>query len=193
MYATRLHIIVNISTKYHEDTTIICEVMARVRYTLQKNYLWPLSVTLTFDIESWVLYATGLLMMLNISTKYHGDTTITCEVTARTRYKWPYFDLWPLSVTLTFDLESWVLYATRLLMMLNISTKYHGDTTNSCEVTARTRYKWPYFDLWPLNVTLTFDIESRVLYLYMTQHGEHFRKVSWRYNNNLWSYGLDKA
>ena len=62
-----------------------CEVTARTRYKLHNFDLWPLSVTLTFDIESWVLYATRLLMMLNISTKYHEDTTITCEVTARTR------------------------------------------------------------------------------------------------------------
>ena len=128
----------NISTKYHGDTTITCEVKARTRYKWPYFDVWPLSVTVTFEIESWVLYATHLLMMLNISIKYHGDTTITCGVTARTRYKWPYFDLWPLSVTLTFDIESWVLYATRLLMMLNISTKYHGDTTITCEVTART-------------------------------------------------------
>ena len=71
--------------------------------------------------------------------KYYEDTTITCEVTARTRYKLYNFDLWPLSVTLTFDIESCVLYAIRILMMLNISTKYHEDTSITCEVIARTR------------------------------------------------------
>ena len=113
--------------------------MARTRYKLQNFDLWPLSVTLTFDIESWVLYATRLHIIVNISTKYHEDTTITCEVMARTRYKLQNFDLWPLSVTLTFDIESWVLYATRLLIMLNISTKLYENTTMTCEVTARTR------------------------------------------------------
>ena len=41
-----IHIIVNISTKYHKDTLITCEVMARTRYKLQNFDLWPLSLTL---------------------------------------------------------------------------------------------------------------------------------------------------
>ena len=122
--------------------------------------LWPLSMTLTFDIESWVLYATCLLIRMNISTKYHEDTTITCEVMAQTRYKLQNYDLWPLSVTLTFDIESLVLYLTHLNITMNISNKYHEDTTIICEVMAQTRYKLQNFDLWPLSVTLTFDIES---------------------------------
>ena len=134
-----LLMMLNNSTKYHEATTITCEVTARTRYKLHNFDLWPLSVTLTFEIESWVLFVTRLLMMLNNYTKYYEATTITCEVTARTRYKLHNFDLWPLSVTLTVDIESWFLYATRLLMMLNISTKYREDTTITCEVTARTR------------------------------------------------------
>ena len=164
LYATRLHNMVNISTKFHEDTTITYEVMARTRHKLHIFDLWPLSVTLTFDIESWVLYATRLHNMVNISTKFHEDTAITYEVMVRTRHKLHIFDLWPLSVTLTFDIESWVLYATRLHNMVNISTKFHEDTTITYEVMARTRHKLHIFDLWPLSVTLTFDIEAWVLY-----------------------------
>ena len=40
---------------------------------------------MTFDIESWVLCATRLLNMLNISTKIYENTTMICEVTAQTR------------------------------------------------------------------------------------------------------------
>ena len=100
--------------------------------------LWPLSVTLTFDIESWVLYATRLHNMVNISTKFHEDTTITYEVMARTRHKLHIFYLWLLSVTLTFDIESWVLWATRLLIIINILTKLYENATITLEVTART-------------------------------------------------------
>ena len=39
------------------------------------------------EMEEVVEEGDGGIMMLNIYTKYHGDTTITCEVTARTRYK----------------------------------------------------------------------------------------------------------
>ena len=164
LYATRLHNMVNISTKFHEDTTITYEVMARTSHKLHIFDLWPLSVTLTFDIESWVLYATRLHNMVNISTKFHEDTTITYEVMARTSHKLHIFDLWPLSVTLTFDIKSWVLYATRLHNMVNISTKFHEHTIITYEVMARTRHTLHIFDLWPLSVTLTFDIESWVLY-----------------------------
>ena len=138
--------------------------MARTRYKLHIFDLSPLSVTLTIDIESWVLYATRLHIMVNISTKFHEDTTKTYEVRVRTSHKLHIFDLWLLSVTLTFDIESWVLYATRLHNMVNISTKFHEDTTITYEVMARTRHKLHIFYLWPLSVTLTFDIESWVLY-----------------------------
>ena len=131
------------------------------------------------------------IIRVNISTKYHEDTTITCEVMAQTRYKLQNFDLWPLSVTLTFDIESWVLYATRLHIRVNISTKYHEDATITCKL-CRTRYKLQILTY--LSVTLTFDIESWVLYSTHLHHqSEHFYQVSWRYNNNLWSYGPDKV
>ena len=64
------------------------------------------------------------------------------------------FDL--LSVTFTFDIESWVLYATRLHTIVNISTKYHEDTLKICEVMTRTRYKLQNFDL--LTSKCDFDL-----------------------------------
>ena len=56
---------------------------------------------------------------------------------ARTRCKLQNFDLkvWPWSLTI----ESWVLYATRLLNMLNLSIKLYENTIMICEVTAMTR------------------------------------------------------
>ena len=59
-------------------------VIARTRHKLNIFDLWPLSVTLTFDIESWVLYATCLLIIINILTKLYDNAAITFEVTART-------------------------------------------------------------------------------------------------------------
>ena len=149
----------NIYTKLHEDTTITCEVMAQTRYKWQNYDLWPLNVILTFDIESLFMYLTHLHIRVNISDKYHEDITVICEVMTQTSYKLHNFDLWPLRVTLTFDIELWVLYVTRLHIKVNISTNYHEDTTITPEVMGRTRYKLHNFDLWPLNVTLTFDIE----------------------------------
>ena len=91
-------------------------------YTTDKVWitLWPLIVTLTFAIESWVLYATQLQIIVNIFTKCHEDITITCKVMAQTRYKLQKFDLWPLSVTLTFDIVMDPVRNTRLHIKVNI-------------------------------------------------------------------------
>ena len=160
LYATGLHSMVNISTKFYEDTTKTYQVMAQTKHKLQIFDLWPLSVTFTFDKESWVLYVTNLHSMVNIYTKFYEDTTITYWVMARRRHKLQNFDLWPLSVTLTFDIESWVLYVTCLYSKVNISTKFYVDTTKTYRVMAQTMHKLHIFYLWPLSVTLTFDIES---------------------------------
>ena len=109
-------------------------------------------------------------------------------------HKMPIVDLWPLSVTLTFDIGPRVLYATRLLMTLNNLTKFYEATTITYQVMARTSHKMPIFYLWPLSVTLTLDIGPRVLYADMPTHDtEKFDKVLWRYNNNLSNYGPDKT
>ena len=87
------------------------------------------SVTLTFDIESRVLYWTHLhIIIVIILTKYHEYITIICKVI----YHWQgKSHLWPLRVTLTFDIKSWILYATHLQIIVNIFTKYHEDTTTT--------------------------------------------------------------
>ena len=61
--------------------------MARSWYKLQNFDLCPLSVTLTFDRESWIMYVSCLHTIVNNSTKYHEDTKITCKDMAMTRYK----------------------------------------------------------------------------------------------------------
>ena len=85
MYTSCLHIRLNISTKCYEDTTITCEVMAHKLQKSLKFDLWPLIVTLTFDIESWLLYIPQILNMLNKYTKLYENTTVTFEVTPVTR------------------------------------------------------------------------------------------------------------
>ena len=77
-----------------------------------------------------MLYVTRLHIGVNISTKHHEDTFITCEVMAGTRYKLKKFDQ---SVTLTFDIESYVLYATCLHIRVNIVTIFE-DKTITCKV-----------------------------------------------------------
>ena len=151
---------------------------------------------------------------MNISTKYYenktGDTltqhrehfhkvswrynnNLWSEVMAQTRHKLQIFDLWPLSVTLTFDI---------VMGFVRDTSTQHGEHFN--------KVSWKYNNnLWSydpdkaqithflsLNSKCDLDLWLRVMGLVCdmpTQHGEHFHKVSWRHNNNLWSYGPDKA
>ena len=119
--------------------------MARTSFKMPIFDLWPLSVTLTFDMVPWVLYVTCLHMTLDIFTKFYEDTTVTYQVMARTSFKMPVFDICPLSVTLTFNIGPWVLYATRLHMTLDIFTKFYEDTTITYQVMARISFKMPIF------------------------------------------------
>jgi hypothetical protein len=61
------------------------------------------------------------------------------EVTAWTMSKMPNFDLQLLSVTLTFELEAWILRATHRPIMLNNIAKLFYNPSMHDEVTARTR------------------------------------------------------
>ena len=135
---------------------------------------------MTFDIESLVSYETQLHIIVNIFTKCHEDITKTCEVImAYTRYKLQNFDLWPLSVTLTFDIESW---EHRVMGLVRDMPTYHSEHFNQLAW----RYNnnlWSYgpvkvklqnFDLWTLNVTLTFDIVMGLVQDTPIYHSEHF-------------------
>ena len=71
----------------------------------------------------WVLFITHLHIKVNISTKYHEDTTISYY------YKlWPgqginntILDLLSQSVMLTLYIDSWVLFGKHVHIILNIS------------------------------------------------------------------------
>ena len=121
LYGTHLHII---SDYIYQVSWIYNNNLSS--YTTDKVWFtfWPLIVTLTFAIESWVLYATQLQTIVNIFTKCREDKTITCKIMAQTKYKLQKFDLWPLSVTLTFDTESWILYATHGYILKSTYTRH---------------------------------------------------------------------
>ena len=121
------------------------QIMAWKSHKMPIFDVWPLNMTLTFDMRSRILYMTHLHMTLDIFTEFYYDATITRQVMARTSFKMPIFDLWPLSVTLTFDMLPWFLYVTRLHMTLDIFTKFYEDTTITYQVMARTSFKMPIF------------------------------------------------
>ena len=166
--------------------------MARTSQKMHIFDLWPPSMTLTFTKGSWVLYMTYRHMTLNNLTKFYKDTTITYQIMARSNQKYPIFYLWPLSVTLTFDIGPWVLYATHRHMTLNNLTKFYEDTTITYQVMAQTSKKCPFL---PLISKCDIDLRHRAMGLIRdtpTHDNEQFDKVLWRYNNNFSSYGPDK-
>ena len=116
-----------------------CKDMAQTRYKLQNYDLLPPMVTLTFDIDSWILCATHLHIIVNIFKKYHEDNNMTW-----TRYKLQNVEVWPLSVTLTFDIVMhhvdntawWTFPQSFMKIQQLINYKFF---TFHLEV-------WPYFD-----------------------------------------------
>ena len=98
LYPRHLLIIVNIFTKYHEDTQ---QLLVKL-WTRQSIYykiitfdllVWPWPLT-----ESWAMYATQLYIIVKIFTECHENVTNTCEVMAQAKY-------WPL--TSKCDLYLW--------------------------------------------------------------------------------------
>ena len=149
------------------------------------NNLWPgESINyriLTFDVSVWPWTLTKNMDLVH-------DTS-TCQSKHFYQVLW-YNKNWPLSLTSTFNLESWMLYAaTRLHIKVNISTKYYEDTLINCEVMARTMYKLQ--KCLPLISMHDLDLWHRVMGLVRdtpTQPAKHFYQVIWKYNNNLRSY-----
>jgi hypothetical protein len=131
---------------------------------------------------------------------------------AQTRHKLHIFDLWPLSVTLTFDIVMGFVRDTSTQHgehFHKVLWNKTGDTLTQHrehfhKVSWRYNNNFRSYDPDKAQITHFLSLNSKCdLDLWLgvmglvrdmpTQHGEHFHKVSWRHNNNLWSNGPDKA
>jgi hypothetical protein len=87
------------------------------------------SVTLTFEVGTWVLDATRRLDVVNICAKVFKKPLMRNKVTVRTRTCVPSnsycenVNFQTVSVTLTFEVGTWVLDATRHLDVVNTCAK----------------------------------------------------------------------
>ena len=182
--ATCPHMTLNIFTKFYEDTTITYQVMARTSFKMPIFYI----LTSMCDLDLWhrimglirdtPTYDTGhfhkVLWRYNNNIPSYGPDKL---------WNAHFFTFWPLSVTLTFDIGPWVLYATRLHMTLDIYTKFYEDTTITYQVMARTSFKMPIFYI--LTSKCDLDLWHRVMGLIrdtLTHDTGHFHKVLWRNN-----------
>ena len=94
----------------------------KYQFTIIKYDLERLSVTLTFERGTWVLPMTLSLTFLPI---YFKINSFMKNIFNEHDYQCPMlnFDLERLSVTLTFELETWVLRATHCHSLLYICAK----------------------------------------------------------------------
>ena len=111
-------------------------------YSLFLN-TFDLAVTLIFDLRTLLLYATHRLYMVDISAQlYWNSFIIQISYRPDTNTSPPYsmfLNTFDLAVTLTFDLRTWLLYATHRLYVVNICAKLFGDQVLGGKVMARTR------------------------------------------------------
>ena len=83
----------------------------------------PLSVTLSLELQTWVLHMTHCLLKVNISACHFKIHWRMAKLSTWHNKKDTIFNLWPQSVTLTLELQTLVLHATHCLLMVNISAK----------------------------------------------------------------------
>ena len=141
------------------------------RYSMFSN-TFDLAVTLTFDLRTWLLYATHCLYMVDISAQLYWNSFIIQKIlqTGHEHYP-PYFmflNTFDLAVTLTFDLRTWLLHATHRLYMVDISAQlYWNSFIIKKKLQTGHEHDPPYsmfLNTFDLAVTLTFDLRTWLLY-----------------------------
>ena len=123
LHATHHLRIVNISAESFQNPSRNGKVMAG---TKKKTlfFTFDLCVTLTLELQPWVLGATyfswmsTILPIKSFQNPSRNGSYGRCE-----KKKDTIFYLWPLSVTLTFAIQTWGLCVTHCIMMVNVSAK----------------------------------------------------------------------
>ena len=98
--------------------------------------------------ELSILYATRHLFLFYISTKYHRNIPKGIRITERTRN---HFQVKQRVITPKVRKPQLsILYATRHLVLIYISTKYHQNISKGIQLTERTRSFTPTPTLKPM-------------------------------------------
>ena len=166
LHMTHHLIMVNISIRSHLNSSGNGKVIDWTH--TKKDYFWPLTSSITLELQTLVLRGMHPLMMVNISAKSFQNPSKKGKVSmdrTHTQKKDPVFYFWPLSITLTLELQTWVLQATHRLIMVNINFLLSNFKIHQGMAKLWTRHKKKdsIFDLWPLSVTLTLELQTWIL------------------------------
>ena len=152
--------------------TIICKVMALTRYKIQIFDLWPLSVTCWRFPKSFMKIQQKLIELFLGQGINYTFLTSTYHLDLWHRVMGYVSDI-PTRHVKYFDQVIWKCY--------NNFWTYGSDKAKiTCFFNLTSKC-----DLW--HIVMGFVCDTH------TQHGEHFHKGSWRYNNKLLSNGPEKA
>ena len=134
------------------------KVMAQTSSIYDHFIIWSSSVTLTFNIPEQMFQKTLLLLKENNCAKLFWNPCINIEVMAWTSSIYDHFIIWPLSLTLTFNIPEQMFHMTLLLLMENNCVKLLWNPCIHVEVMARTSSIYDHFIVWLSSVTLTFNL-----------------------------------
>ena len=124
------------------------EVMTQASSIYDHFIIWPLSVTLTFNLPEQMNCA-----------KLFWNPCINIEVMAQTSSIHDHFIIWPSRVTLTLNLPEQIFQMALLLLKENNCAKLFWNPCIIVEVMARTS---SIFIIWPSGVTLTLNLPGQI-------------------------------
>ena len=75
---------------------------------------------------------------------------------------WPFYIIWPSSVTLTFNLPEQIFQMAFLLVKENKCAKLFSNPRINVEVMAQTSSIYDHFIIWPSTVTSNFNLPEQM-------------------------------
>ena len=97
------------------------------------------TVTLTFDLVTWFLFATHSLFMMIICAKLFSNPTLHNKLIGRTWTGFTKVYAQSLSADCDLDLATWFLFATYRLVIMIICAKLFSNPTMHNEVMGQTQ------------------------------------------------------
>ena len=136
--------------------------MARTNSIYDHFDFYLISVTLAFNLSEKMFQMALLLLKGNNCTQLFLNPCINVQVMAQTSSIYDHFDLYLISVTLTFNLPEKIFQMALLLLKGNNCTKLFLNPCINVQVMARTSSIYDHFDLYLTPVTLTFNLPKKM-------------------------------
>ena len=140
------------------------EVMLRTSFKKPIFDLQTPTVTLTFEVRTWVIHATHRLIVVNNCAKLFEIQSMHKGVMLCTSFKKSNSDLQTPTVTLTFEVWTWVMHTTHCLIVINNWAKLFENQSIHLGVMLCTSFNKPIFDLQTPTVTLTFEVRTWLMH-----------------------------